>query len=72
MDQFVGTATELSVLFKIHASNTVDENLQQIVCSTAKEWFEKTEGKINMFGLNFSTDEQISTWVNRTEETWEN
>ena len=56
MDEFVGMATELRGLFKIHTSNAVDENLQQIICSTAKEQFKRTEGKINLFGLNFTTD----------------
>ena len=49
----------------------MDSNLQQIICSTAKEWFEKSEGRLNLFGLNFTNDEQISFWVNRTEETYE-
>ena len=70
MDEYVGTATELRGRFKIHSSNIVDDNLQQIICSTAKETFEKTEGRINLFGLKFTVDEQISYWVNRTEETW--
>ena len=70
MDEFTGTATELRGLFKIHASTAVDSNLQQIICSTARETFEKTEGKVHLFGLNFTIDEQISSWVNRTEETW--
>ena len=70
MDEFKETATELRGLFKIHASTSVDSNLQQIICSTAKEWFDKTEGKLTLFGLNFTRDEQISNWVNRTEETW--
>ena len=30
MDEFVGMATELRGLFKIHASNAVDKNLQQM------------------------------------------
>jgi len=70
MDEFTGSATELRGLFRVHTSTAVDSNLQQIICSTAKEWFEKTEGKLNLFGLNFSQDEQISFWVNRTEETY--
>ena len=70
MDEFVGIATELRGLFKIHTSTEADSNLQQIICSTAKEWYEKSEGKLNLFGLNFSNDEQISLWVNRTEETY--
>ena len=36
MDEFIGTVTELRGLFKVHAFNVVDENLQQIMCSTAK------------------------------------
>ena len=55
MGEFVGTTTELSGLFKIHASNVVDG---------------KSEGKLNLFSLDFTTDEQISLWVNRMEETW--
>ena len=70
MDDFVGTAKDLRGLFKIHTPTTVDSNLQQIICSTAKEWFEKSEGRLNLFGLNFTNDEQISFWVNRTEETY--
>ena len=70
MDEFVGTATELRGLFKIHTSTAVDSNLQQIICSTAKEWYEKSEVKLNLFGLNFTNDEQISFWVNHTEETY--
>ena len=69
MDEFVGTAKDLRGFFKIHTSTAVDSNLQQIICSTAKEWFEKSEGRINLFGLNFTNDEQISVWVNRTKET---
>jgi len=69
MDEFVGTAKDLRGLFKIHTSTAVDSNLQQIICSKAKEWFEKSEGKLNLFGLNFTNEEQVSFWVNRTEET---
>ena len=42
MNEFKGSASELRGLFRIHTSTTVDSNLQQIICSTAKEWFEKT------------------------------
>ena len=69
MDEFVGTAKDLRGLFKIHTSTAVDSNLQQIICSTAKEWFEKSEGKLNLFGLNFTNEEQVRFWVNCTEET---
>ena len=41
MDEFVGTSTELRGLFKIHTSIAVDSNLQQVICSTATEWYEK-------------------------------
>ena len=61
---------ELRGLFKIHTSTAVDSNLQQVICSTAKEWYEKYKGKVNLFGFNLSEDEQISFWVNRTEETY--
>ena len=70
MDEFVGTATELRGLFKIHTSTAVDSNLQQIICSASKKWYEKSEGKLNLFGLNFPNDEQFSFWVNCTDETY--
>ena len=70
MDEYVGTATELRGLFEIHASTAVDSNLQQRICSTAKETFEKTERRLNLLGLNFTNVKQICNWVNRTEETW--
>ena len=50
--------------FKIRTTRAVDSNLLHIICSTAKEYFERSEGKINLFGLDFTTDEQISSWVN--------
>ena len=71
-DEFVGAATELRGLFKIQTSTAVDSSLQQIICSTAKEWFEKSEGKLDLCGLNFTHDEQINFWVNCTEETYTN
>ena len=46
MDEYVGTATELRGRFKIHSSYIVDDNLLQIICSTAKETFENTDGRI--------------------------
>ena len=64
---FIERATKLRGLFQIQVSTAVDANLQQIVFSTVKEWFEKSEGKINLLGLNFTTDEQISCWVNQTD-----
>ena len=69
MDEYVGTATELRGLFQIPETNAINENLQQPICSTTKEWFEKSGGELNLFGLVFTQDEQISNWVNRTEET---
>ena len=69
MEEYVGTALEMKGWFKIHDANAVKENLQQILCSTAKEWFEKTNAEINLFGLNFSKDEQINIWVHTTQET---
>ena len=32
----------------------------------------KTEGKVNLFGLKFTTDEKMNFWFNRTEATWKN
>ena len=45
MDHFVGTALELRGLFKIHASTAVDSNLQQIICSMAKEWYKSLKAR---------------------------
>ena len=70
MDDYVGTSLEMKRLFEVHDTSTGKENLQQVICNTAKEWFEKTYGEMNLFGLNYTKDEQISIWVNRTEETW--
>ena len=46
MDEYVGTATELRGRFNIHSSNIVDDNLKQIVCSTAKETFKKQKRRL--------------------------
>ena len=70
MDEYVGNAKEMKGLFKTHDTNAMKENVQQIVCSTAKEWFEKTESEISLFWLNYSKEKQLSIWHNRTEETW--
>ena len=59
-------------LFKIHEESAVNDNLKQIICNTAKEWFEKSNGAINLFGLIFTADEQIAGWVNRSVETIQN
>ena len=40
-DDHVGTATELRGLFKIHFSMTVDDILQQFICSIAKKELKK-------------------------------
>ena len=45
MDEYVGTALEMKGLFKTHDSNAALENIQQMVCSTAKEWFKKMKMK---------------------------
>ena len=66
---FEGTATDLSGLFKIHASTGVDENLQQIVCSTAKEWWEVWRQN-KLVRIKFYHRWTNQSWVNRTEETW--
>ena len=65
----VSTDLVLRGLFKIHTSTAVDSNFHQIICSMGKEWYGKSEGKLNLFGLNFTNDEQINLWVNRIEET---
>ena len=66
MDEYVGTLLEMKGLFKVHDTSARKENLQQIICSTAKEWFEKSNGEMNLFALNYTKDEQISIQVNRT------
>ena len=70
MDKCVGTAIAIKGLFKTHDTNAVKENIQQIICSTAKEWFKKTESKIRLFRLNFSKEKHLSIWHSRTEEMW--
>ena len=41
IDEFVYSANDCSGLFKILNACAVDENLQQIICNTAKARFEK-------------------------------
>ena len=69
MGEYVGTALEMKGLFKTHDNNAAKENIQQIICSTAKEWFEKTDTEISLCGLYFTKDKQLSIWNSRTEET---
>ena len=37
------------------------------MCITSRDYFESTKGECNLFGLDFSQDEQISNWLSRTE-----
>ena len=43
---------EIKETFKVHDTSTGKENLQQIICNTAKEWFEKSNVEMNLFGSN--------------------
>ena len=38
--EYIGTAVEIKGLFNTHVTNAVKENIQQMICSTAKQWFE--------------------------------
>ena len=58
MDVYFGTALEIKGLFKVHDTSAVKENLQQMICSTNKEWFEKFNGEMNLFGLNYTKDHE--------------
>ena len=56
--------------FTVHKASALDENLRQIICSTAREKFEQFGPDIHIFGLNFTPDRQIGSWVNRKEDTY--
>jgi len=66
MDEFTGSVKELRGLFKIPKSNTPPGSLHQQICNNAKRQFDKTNGDCSHYGLDFTKDEQITNWINRT------
>ena len=70
MDEFKGSVKEFRGLFKIPRENIalVSLNtLHQQICLTARDCFESTQGECNLFGLEFTKDEQISNWLSRVD-----
>ena len=70
MDEFKGLVKEFRGLFKVPKENIalVSLNtLHQQICITSRDYFESTKGECNLFGLEFTQDEQISNWLSRTE-----
>ena len=70
MDEFKGSVKEFQGLFKIPKENIspVSANtLHQQICITAKDQFESTNCECNLFGLDFTKDEQIANWISRTQ-----
>ena len=70
MDEFKGSVKEFRGLFKISRENIalVSLNtLHQQICLTARDCFESTQGECNLFGLEFTKDEQISNWLSRVD-----
>ena len=65
MDEFNGNSNDLRGLFKIPTENKFEVNLHQQVCNTSKNQFESTN-ECYLFGLSFTEDEQIGTWISRT------
>ena len=66
MDEFNGNSKDLRGLFKIPTENKFEVNLHQQVCNTSKNQFESTLGECCLFGLSFTEDEQIGSWISRT------
>ena len=70
IDEFKGSVKEFRGLFKVPRENVslVSANtLHQQICITSKDQFESTNGECNLFGLDFTKDEQIANWMSRTE-----
>ena len=71
MDEFKGSVKEFRGLFKIPRENTslVSANtLHQQICITSKDQFKSTNCECNLFGLDFTKDEQIVNWISRTQD----
>ena len=63
MDEFNGSVKEFRGLFKVPRENTnllSINTLHQQICITSQDQFESTNGERNLFGLDFSQDEQIA------------
>ena len=66
MDEFNGSVKEFKALFKVPKTNTPIRNLHQQVCHTSKSQFDLTNGDCSLCGLDFSQDEQIVNWIQKT------
>ena len=66
MDKFTGSVKELRGLFKIPKSNNPTGSLHQQICNTAKRQFDETNGDCSLYDLDYTKDEQITNWINRT------
>ena len=70
MDKFKWSVKEFHGLFKIRKENTLlvsANTLYQQICITATDQFESINCECNLFGLDFTKDEQISNWKSRTQ-----
>ena len=70
MDEFKGSVKEFRGLFKVPRENVslvLANTLHQQICIMSKDQFESTKGECNLFGLDFTKDEHIATWMSRTE-----
>ena len=70
MNEFKGSVKEFRGLFKIPKENILlvsANTLHQQTCITAKDQFESTNCECNVFGLDFTKDEQIAKWISRTQ-----
>ena len=56
---FDGSSKDLRGLFKIPKENKIVGSLHQQICNTSKNQYELATGKITLFGLQFTEDEQI-------------
>ena len=51
MDKFKGNVKELRGVFNVPCKKNIEGNIQQQICNSSKNQFEKTNGKCNLFGL---------------------
>ena len=47
MDEFTGNVKDPRGLFKVPCENNLEGNLQQQICNTSKNQFEKTNGELS-------------------------
>ena len=69
-DEFTGTVKDFRGLYKVPKENIPFGNLHQQICNIAKYQFDATNGQCNLFGLNFTTDEQIVNRISRSNGSY--